>query len=162
VTEAILVRPTARVLLLDDAGRVLLLRIHDPSVTRGPHPIPADFWLLPGGGLADGETWQDAARRELFEETGIHDVTIGRCVRAHEKVVANASGGLWRVVERIHVGRVSGTPQVGFGGHEPQERSTIVGYRWFTRDEIVARGPHETFRPPDLADLVAAALTGAA
>ncbi len=122
------VRRTARALLLDGLGRVLLLRIHDPVVTRGPDPIPADFWLLPGGGVTGGESWQDAARRELFEETGISGADVGRCVRAHGKVIATGSGGLWHVFEQIHVARVTGTPQVRFGGPEEHERATLRGF----------------------------------
>lgn len=30
-----------------------------------------DFWATPGGGLEGNETFKEAAKRELFEETGI-------------------------------------------------------------------------------------------
>ena len=48
--EDITIRPAARVVLLDDTDRLLMLRIHDPSATRGPNPVTADFWLLVGSG----------------------------------------------------------------------------------------------------------------
>lgn len=58
------IRQAARVLLLDRDGRALLFRFVDP-VNGSP------FWITPGGGLDEGETFEDAAKRELREETGI-------------------------------------------------------------------------------------------
>src|ERR1700741_4782643 len=63
--EELIPRQAARVLLLDAAGRVLLLRGFDPA-------MPAHrYWFTVGGGLDDGESMLDAAARELFEETGL-------------------------------------------------------------------------------------------
>src|SRR4051812_24176660 len=60
------VRRAARVLLLDAADRVLLLRF----VTNGPDGS-AGGWLTPGGGVADDESLPQAAARELLEEVGL-------------------------------------------------------------------------------------------
>src|SRR5262245_37312361 len=57
-------RPTARVLLLGPRQRLLLLLAQD---TVGGH----QWWVTPGGGLQPGESFEQAARRELQEETGI-------------------------------------------------------------------------------------------
>lgn len=57
-------RPAARVICLDAACRVLLLRWHDPV-------DGAWLWEPPGGGIEPGETPLAAARRELVEETGL-------------------------------------------------------------------------------------------
>ena len=55
-------RPAARVVLIDPSDRVLLFRVD----WRGKR-----LWITPGGGLEAGESFEDAARREMFEETGI-------------------------------------------------------------------------------------------
>ncbi|MGI5375242.1 NUDIX hydrolase [Streptomyces sp. CA-251387] len=52
------------VLLLDPDGRILLLRYAEGRPSAGT-------WWLPGGMLEHGEDPPAAARRELYEETGI-------------------------------------------------------------------------------------------
>ena len=58
------VRHGARVLLLDGAGRMLMVRGHDP------HQPQRSFWFTPGGGIEEHESAREAAVRELAEETG--------------------------------------------------------------------------------------------
>ena len=56
-------RAAARVLVLDRSDRLLLLRERDSDGYR--------WWLAPGRGLEPGESHEDAAQRELREETGL-------------------------------------------------------------------------------------------
>ena len=51
----------AKAVVIDDAGRVLLVR----------HSYTADQWMLPGGGVRRGEDAAAAVLREIAEETGI-------------------------------------------------------------------------------------------
>lgn len=62
-------RPNVGVALFDALGRVLIARrIGDD----GPEVVaPGYEWQMPQGGVDPGETAEDAARRELFEETGV-------------------------------------------------------------------------------------------
>jgi 8-oxo-dGTP pyrophosphatase MutT (NUDIX family) len=58
-------RPSARVVVIDDEGRVLLFCVRDPQQDSAP------VWVTPGGGIEPGEDLVTAAARELFEETGV-------------------------------------------------------------------------------------------
>lgn len=58
------VRRSVRVLLVDRADRVLLLRLAAPV-----DGLP--LWIAPGGGIEPGEEPADAAVRELREELGV-------------------------------------------------------------------------------------------
>lgn len=59
------VRHSARVLVIDSDGKIFLFAAHDPSNPE------RRFWFTPGGGIESGESYKDAARREIFEETGV-------------------------------------------------------------------------------------------
>lgn len=63
-----LYRPNVGVVVFCRKGRVWLGR---RANTEGPHN-----WQFPQGGVDDGEDLEAAARRELFEETGLRSVTL--------------------------------------------------------------------------------------
>ena len=55
-----IVRPGARVIMLDPHDRILLIRAEAPQQMDVPL-----LWLTPGGALDIGESYEDAARREV-------------------------------------------------------------------------------------------------
>jgi 8-oxo-dGTP pyrophosphatase MutT (NUDIX family) len=60
-------RPSGRVLLIDEARRLLLFSAHESLTNRDSRTI----WFLPGGGSEPHESFAECAARELFEETGL-------------------------------------------------------------------------------------------
>ncbi len=99
-------RRSAIVLALDERGRVLLVR------QRGG-PFRGE-WLLPGGGLESGETFEDAARREVREETCL-DVTGLRLVARYD---VDTPEPLRRMRVHMFRGVVAGIPRAGIDGEE--------------------------------------------
>ena len=144
-------RPGSRVLLLDAEQRVLLFQINDPAVDL------ASFWITPGGGLEEGETFEEAARREVLEETGLADFELGPCVwlrpfvwRWGERWIASD--------ERYFLARVD-SYEVNLEGQLPHERSVLTGHRWWSHAELEA-ARDEVFVPRALAALLAPLLAG--
>jgi 8-oxo-dGTP diphosphatase len=58
-------RRIAVVALFDEHGRVLMQHRDNKA------PVSPNKWCCPGGGIEPGETAEEAARRELWEETGL-------------------------------------------------------------------------------------------
>ncbi len=102
-------------LLLDDEGRVLLLR----HTYRGSKP-----WGLPGGGLQPGETLEECLERELREETGMH-VEVGELLWA-------ASHTHRRLVDFIY----RCTPLPGQSIKEFRPGAEVVEARYFAADSL--------------------------
>lgn len=137
-------RPAARILLVDARGLVLLFRFEVPG--RAP------FWVTPGGALDPGESYPDAARRELGEETGI---VADPGPEVAQRVVDFVSvEGVPVTADERYFRVDAGTAEVDAAGHTELERRVMTSWRWFTLDEIASH--LEAIYPTDLLDILAA------
>ncbi|MFF9194779.1 NUDIX hydrolase [Streptomyces sp. NPDC014779] len=142
------VRKVARVVLLDPDDRILLLHGHEPEDPG------QTWWFTPGGGLEGEESREEAALRELAEETGITEVELGPVLwRRHCSFPF--AGRRWDQDEWYYLARTTQTATAPAGLTELETRS-VSGLRWWTSAELSAA--RETVYPNRLAELLDALL----
>lgn len=148
-------REAARVLLVDGAGRLLLFHGLDPA-----DPVGGSWWFTPGGGTDPGESAEQTARRELWEETGLRPVDVVGPV-AERTTEFPFDGRLYRQHEQYFVVRLEGTDvEVAPVAHTELEVRSVLGWRWWTAAELA--GTDEAVHPDWLPRWLAEELTGAA
>ena len=137
-------RAAVRGLVLDRDDRVLLVQFRDP--------VGQEWWAAPGGGADDGESPEDTLRRELVEEAGLRDFSVGPELWTREHVFA-WMGRILRQRERIFLVRVD--------QHQPAPTADlaaewVAGLRWWTLAELESTDAE--LAPKRLPELVRALL----
>ncbi|MYU09585.1 NUDIX domain-containing protein [Streptomyces sp. SID8361] len=138
-------RKVARVVLLDPQDRILLLHGFEPDDPS------STWWFTPGGGLEGEESREEAALRELAEETGITDVRLGPLLWRRICSFPFA-GRRWDQDEWYYLCRTRQTPARPGGRLTELERRSVAGLRWWTADDLAAAT--EPVYPTRLAELL--------
>lgn len=139
---------SARALLVDPQDRVLLIKL--------AFNAQQTVWLTPGGSLHPGESFEDALRREIREETGLTLAQPGHWVWTSPKRIVR-DGLPVDTLARVYIQRVPNFLA------EPTaltsaERDSFRELRWWSIDEIAQS--RETFIPRTLARLLSPLLSG--
>ena len=144
-------RATARVLLFDEADRVLMF------LNRGKdHGVPPR-WITPGGGVDPGEDFDAAARRETFEETGLRLASLPPAFLEEDfdpdqRWHAYTTGRwAWYAVRVEHF---DPSPD----GWTEEEQVDVAEWRWMSSDDLAS--DEFECEPPHLPELVRANAPG--
>lgn len=136
-------RRTVKLLLIDIDDRVLLLHGRDPK-DGGAH------WYPVGGGIEDGESLQEAAAREAWEETGLKDLPPGAPVWTRDVTYTFGGQAVEVHEDWLHVRVPHFNPQAA--RLTDYEAASIIGSRWWSAEELQATD--ESIFPPNLGDLL--------
>lgn len=138
-------RATSRVLLIDPDGAVLMF------LQRGKDRATPPRWITPGGGVDPGEDHDQAAIRELREETGLVLDSVPPPFLDEDF----APDQRWHPYQRGHWAWYdirTDRFDPARDGWTDEERADVVEWRWMTADELTAE-PHEV-EPANLPDML--------
>ena len=135
-------RRAARLIVLDPELRALMFRYDVPG--RPP------FWVTAGGECEADESFEDAARRELLEETGFVADPGPEIARMTPEFIT-VEGEPVQADERFFLIRVA-EARIDTSRHTALEQRLMTQHRWFTLEEL-KDWPEAVF-PADLATMI--------
>ncbi len=124
-------RPSARLLITTPKRRVLLFRFEHRTGALADKV----YWATPGGGVEQGETFTDAAIRELQEETGIQKTTLSTPVGKRQFPLQLPDGEQVLAVEQYFVVNTT-SEAISRDGWTIMEREVMADHRWWSREDL--------------------------
>lgn len=132
------IREAVRALLVDGAGHVLLAHLAFPA---------RSVWVLPGGGLEDGESHHDGLLRELREEVGFVPDVVGPLLWTRTHVIPFIDGKWDGQRDHAYLVRTERFEPSPLLTTEQLRAEHLVDLRWWSPRELLAE-PETTFFAP--------------
>ncbi|MDN3645235.1 RNA pyrophosphohydrolase [Pontixanthobacter aestiaquae] len=133
-------RPCVGVMLVNKNGKVFVAERLD---SRHGNGHTAGFWQMPQGGVDEGEDLQEAALRELAEETGVGEDKVTILAKVSEPIrydlpdelIGKLWKGKYRGQEQVwYLARFQGEDaDIDLEAHDPPE---FAQWKWLEPEEL--------------------------
>lgn len=141
-------RTAARVLPVSPSGDVLLVQFADPARPDAPH------WVSVGGAIEAGESPEAAARRELWEETGIRAGAGALVGPIHlTEHLFSWDGRDYLSDTTYYALAVDRDVELSFDGLEEAEVGHLLQAGWWTPDALRSDGTAASEDLPDIMNI---------
>ena len=128
-------RLTARGILINKkTGNILFIKYLDRH-SKSTMEFTDGFWVLPGGSVEKHETFQEALKREIYEETGISNIIVKNCVlsRIEHGELRNSEQNFY--YERYYLVETEEV-KISTINLTNEESEVIKEYKWWSINEL--------------------------
>ncbi len=130
-------RNSVKVLLINEENNLLLMRQDNPGIKSQDGSYAGAFWSLIGGKIEEGESREEAACREIYEETGLKVMPDQVSLPVwYGSVNLNMNGKLTHLYQQLVIVRLTGSSETTLENLTAEEAEFVNDLKWFSLDEI--------------------------
>jgi 8-oxo-dGTP pyrophosphatase MutT (NUDIX family) len=111
------------------------------KIALAQHARATKSWVLPKGHVEEGESIEQAALREVFEETGLDNVQLIKHLGTITRESTKSNGDVEEKTIHLFLAYAPGN-----GRSQAPTDSRFIGVSWFSPQEVIALLPYESER----------------
>lgn len=124
------------------AGAVILREVEGQlKIALAQHALRTSSWVLPKGHVEEGETIEQAALREIYEETGLDNVQLITHLGTIMRESLKSNGDVEEKTIHFFLAYAPGNSQ-----SQPPPDPRFVEVSWFSPQEVLKLLPYESER----------------